>query len=244
MKIRPTRKVVFIGVAYLVLCGIFVFLGDWVFAVECPFFSNMVAGLLTIVGGFLLAYWLIERNRLSKEEERRKRVIRVLRTLKNFLLPWLYHYAAGLSARPELYLESDNKIGTGKYIDDIPQLEDSFTKKEFSKIPLGVDNLYDSLNWGLREMERIEGLIKEFPTVLAEIHPEVAKIVHISEYIRARIAELQEWDKKHGKDTDHIIGELNSTNAAIRGNLRILGDSALKIVKAIDANLKKLEAEL
>ena len=244
VQIRLTRKARLIIAAYLTACGLAVFLGDFVFVANKPFLSNMIVGLLTILGGFLIAYWLIERYRINREVESKKRVIRVLKSFNNFLLPWLYHYAALLSEKPELYLEFDDKIGTGKYKDDISQLEDSFNQKEFSKIPLSIDDLCSSLDWGLRAMEQIEGLLKEFPVVLAEIDPAVAKIVHISEYMRKRIEELQAWDKEHGEATDHIIGELNSTNVAIRGNLRILGNSALKIVKAIDANLKKLEAEL
>lgn len=70
MKPRWTKKVVFIAVAYIsVFLGLAAVwdmrLANW------DALATAIAGLLTIVGGFLLAYWLIESNRLSKEFEKR-----------------------------------------------------------------------------------------------------------------------------------------------------------------------------
>ncbi|MFC1941386.1 hypothetical protein ACFLWL_03175 [Chloroflexota bacterium] len=244
MKIRWTRRVVGIIVAYLVVCAIIVYLGDFVFTTKLAFLPNVIVGLLTILGGFLLAYWLIESARFSRDLERKKRVKRVLKSFKNYLLPWLYHYAALLSERPEINLKASNnldEIVTGKYKDDIPQLKESFHNVEFLKIPFYVDNLHRSLEWGLRELGRIEGRIREFPAVLEEINPEVAKIVHISAYMRERINELDKWDCIRGEKADHTIDNSNFSDYM---NLRILGDSVLEIVKAIDANLDQLEDEL
>lgn len=193
MKIRWTRKVVYRGAAYLGVCAVWVLLWDFIFAIDRPFLSNMIVGLLTIVGGFLLGYWLIESARFSRDLERKKRVGSALRLFKSYLLEWLYHYAALLSERPEIGLElSDNldKIVTGKYKDDIPQLEESFSNVEFLRTSFYVDDLRRSLKWGLRELGHIEGRIREFPAVLEDIDPEVAKIVHISENIRDRIRKL------------------------------------------------------
>ena len=216
---------------------------------------------MTIIGGFLLALWLIEGARISRETERKKRVKLILKSFKNFLLPWLFQYATTLSTNYELYHHSMDRIGTGKYRDDIPQLEDifgigefdktgkrlrgtdTFNQEEFLKIPHSAGDLYHSLNYGLREIEQIEGRIREFPIILEEIDPEVAKIVHLTEYIHSRIAELQEWERKYGEKYHNII-DGNLSNLAMLSNLRSAGKLVLNVVIAIDKNIDRLEAEL
>lgn len=270
MKIRFTRKVIFIGVSYLVVCGILVILWDFVFAIERPFLSSILAGILTIIGGFLLAYWLLESVRIEREAEQRKRelerkerVLSVLRAFKNLLLPWPFHYATTLSGRHELYTLSDSPvfITGGKYRDYIPQLEDIFGIAVFDKKgkqirgtdagisdeilehPFTPQFLHGSLDYGLRMLGQVEGRLKEFPSFVEEVNLEVARIVHLSDFIRSRIAELKEWEKKH--DEKHIYTiDSSPRNLAIRHNLRVIGRLALDVVIAIDANIGKLEAEL
>lgn len=266
MKIRLTRKAIFVGVSYLVACGILVILWDFVFAFELPFSSNILAGILTIIGGFLLAYWLIESHRIEREAEqrkqeleRRKRVLSALKAFKNFLLPWLFHYAYELSGEFGMY--DQNRIYTGKYKHDIPQLEDIFgirvwdkdgklvrgtntgKSDDILKHPFTPQFLYSSLDYGLRMLEQVEGRLKEFPSFVEEVDPEVAKIVHLSDFIRSRVAELKEWEKEHDKKRIYTI-DSSPRNLAIRHNLRWVGRLALDVVIAIDANIRKLEAEL
>lgn len=225
---------------------------------------------MTIIGGFLLAYWLLESVRIAREAEQRKRelerkerVLSVLRTLKNLLLPWLFHYASTLSGRHELYTLTDSPvfITGGKYRDYIPQLEDifgiaAFDKKgkqirgtdagmsdEIMKNPFAPQSLHGSLDYGLRMLEQVEGRLKEFPSFVEEVNLEVARIVHLSDFIRSRIAELKEWEKEHDKKRTYTI-DSSPRNLAIRHNLRQVGRLALDVVIAIDVNIGRLEAEL
>ena len=58
--------------------------------------------MLTITGAFMVAYWLIERDKLARESKRRERTVSTLKILRNMLLPWVYHYAIALSGHIEL----------------------------------------------------------------------------------------------------------------------------------------------
>jgi len=223
--------------------------------------SNMVVAMLAMTGGFLLAYWLIDSARIERENERKKRVLSTLKTFKNFLLPWLFHYACELSGHFLLY--DQNRIYTGKYQDDIPELEDIFgiavwdkngkrlrgtdahesIWDEMLKRPLSPQSLYHTLNYGLRELGHIEQRIKEFPSIVEEVDPDVAKIVHLSEYIRSRIVELQEWEKEHDEKGVYVIDD-SIPNLAVRSNLRAVGRYAVDAVIAMDSNIQKLETEL
>lgn len=259
MKIRWTKRIIFIGVAYLATCFTLAYVWDFVFTINRPFLSNIIAGLLTIGGGFLIAYWLIESYRINREVERNKRIKSALKAFKNFLLPWLFHHACELSG--EFWLYDQNRIYTDKYKDDIPRLEDIFgirvwdkngklirgtdagISDEILKRPLGTQFLYSSLEWGLRELEHVENRIREFPSLVEEVDPEVAKIVHLSNFIRQRIDELKEWDQKYGKEHDYVIND-SHFNIAIRCNLRTVGRITLDVVIAIEANLEKFGTEL
>jgi hypothetical protein len=92
-------------------------------------------------------------------------------------------------------------------------------------------------------LEQVEGRLKEFPSFVEEVDPEVAKIVHLSDFIRSRIAELKEWEKEHDKKGIYQI-DSSESNLDIRHNLGLVGCCALEVVIAIDANIEKLEAEL
>lgn len=268
MKMSKTEVGIIVGVAYLILCAIVVWLGDFVFASQRQFLSNVIVGLLTIGGGFLLAYWMIERARIQREKEqterekhRKKRVISALRLFKNYLLPWMFHHACELSGRFMLY--DRNRIFTGKYKDDIPQLEDifgigSFDKhgkrfrgtddadsinKEVCERPLSPQSLYSSLTYGLKVLEPIQRRMREFPSLIDEVDPEVSKIVHLEDFIKRQFDQVEEWEKQHEKKKIYTING-SISNLAIRHNLRTLGGFALDIVIAIDANLKKLASEI
>lgn len=261
---------VIVGAAYLILCAIVVWLGDFVFASQLQFLSNVIVGLLTIAGGFLLAYWLIERARIKREKadiertkERKRRIISILKAFKNYyLLPWTFHYACALSGRFELY--DKNKIYTGKYKSDIPKLEDVFgigkfdgktgkqlrgtddadiINKEVCERPLSPQSLYSSLNYGLKVLEPIQERIREFPSLIEEVDPEVSKIVHLADFIKSRINLVEEWEKQHEIKKIYTINGSRS-NLAIRHNLRTVGHSALDIAIAIEANLEKLTLEI
>lgn len=286
MKIRFTRKVIFGIVAYIVLCTTTAILWDFVFSFELPFSSAILAGVFTIIGGFGLAYWLIESVRIEREAEQRKRerereaeqrkreaeqrkrererkerVLSALKTFKNYLWPWLFHYAHALSGRFGLY--DPNRLLTGKYKGDIPQLEDIFgiavfdkdgkrlrgteeedsIRQEMFKRELAPQFLYNDLEYGLHELGHIEARIDEFPSVVEEVNPDVAKIVHLPELIRSRITLLKDWEKKHDKKGIYQI-DSSESNLAIRINLRTVGKYALEVAIAINANIEKLEAEL
>jgi hypothetical protein len=259
VKIRFTKKVIFIGVAYLILCGIFVVLCDLVFAIKLAFLLNILAGMLTIIGGFLLAYWLIESDKIERENkrelERKKRVISALTTFKNCLLPWIFNFACILSGH---FLNYDNYlIYSGKYRNDIPELEDIFGIQIFDsqgrrlrgtaqataisnlvyQRPQTPQSLYGTLQYGLRSLKPIEKKIIEFPSLVEEVEPEVAKIVHLSNNLRLRIEELKNWEKKPQRKPDDKI------DTAMISNLLTVGSSSLDIVLAIESNIEKLSSE-
>jgi hypothetical protein len=261
MRPRFTKKAIAFIATYITACAIVTYLWDFRFAIQRPMLSNMVVAIFAMTGGFLLAYWLIDSARIERETERKKRVLSTLKTFKNFLLPWLFNYACVLSGHFLLY--DQNRIYTGKYQDDIPELEDIFgiavwdksgkrlrgtdahesIGDEMLKRPLSPQSLYHTLNYGLRELGHIERRIKEFPSVVEEVDPDVAKIVHLSEYIRSRIAELQEWEKEHDKKGIYVIDD-SIPNLAVRSNLRAVGRYAVDAVIAMDANIQKLKTEL
>lgn len=270
MKTRFTGKVILIGISYLFACGTLVFLWDFALAIKRPFFSSILAGILTIIGGFLLAYWLIENVRIEREAEqrkrelaRKKRVLSVLKVFRNLLIPWLFHYATTLSGRHELYTLPDSTvfITGGKYKDYIPQLEDIFGIAVFDKKgkqlrgtkagisdeilehPFMAQSLHGSFKYGLRMLEQAEGSIKEFPSFVEEVDLEVARIVHIPDFIKSCIAELKRWEEKYGNEHDYTI-DSSPKNLAIRHNSRVVGRLALDVVIAIDTDIKKLESEL
>lgn len=248
IQIRLTRKARLIIAAYLTACGLAVFFGDFVFAVNKPFLSNMITGLLTILGGFLLAYWLIDSYRISREVESKKRVVSTLKILRNFLLPWIYHYAIALSGHIELQDDDlANKIANRRFKNDINLLEYIFGRgnypdpdEKISKHTFYLKTVRDSLDYGLRRLEEIERRIREFPSFVEEIDTKIAKIIHLSAFIRERITELKEWECRYGEDQDYEI-ELSRSNGAIRCNLKTVGRTALDVVTAIDANLEKLK---
>ena len=156
---------------------------------------------------------------------------------------------------------SQNRIRIGKYKEDIPRLEDIFGIASFDKNgnqlrgtdagtndiilrhPFTPQFLHGSLDYGLRMLEQIEGRLKEFPSFVEEVDPEVAKIVHLSDFIRSRATELKEWEKEHDKKHIYTI-DSSPQNLDIRHNLRQVGRFALDVVIAIDENIKKLESEL
>jgi len=106
-----------------------------------------------------------------------------------------------------------------------------------------AQSLYGSFNYGLRMLEQAERRIKEFPSFVEEVDLEVARIVHIPDFIRERITELKRWEEKHGKKHDYTI-DSSPQNLGIRHNSRVVGRLALDVVIAIDTDIKKLESEL
>lgn len=250
------------GIVYLIICGVVVWLWDFVYHVNLPFFSNLIVGFLTIIGAFLLGYWIYERGRtrreketLRREIEKKQRVLRSLRMFKNWLLPWVFNLACVLSGRFVNY--DDTLIYSGKYRDDIPNLDDIFgigthdsqgkrlrgteqasnVNLEVIQRPQTPQTLYGTLRYGLQSLEPIEKQIIEFPSLIEEVEPKVAKIVHLSNDLRLRIKELEDWEKKHeGKVFDKI-----GTDTI--GNIRRVGGKSLNIVLEIEANIDKLSSE-
>lgn len=270
MKIR-WKSIGFLRIIiYLAFCSLVVYLWDFVLPWKQQFLTNMVVGLLTITGGFLLAWWLIEEDRIKKDEERlqkelerKRRVLSKLQVFKNSLWTWLFEYANALSAEYKLYEESV-RISSGNYRsykNYIPQLEDifgigtfdksgkrlrgtdAFDSQAFFKIPLSPQFLYSHLYDGLREIKQIESQIKELPSFVEEVDPKVATIVNFSELIESRIRLLEKWEKRMEKQNRAIIDD-SSEGAVMKSNLRTAGRRVLNIAIAIDANLDKLEAEL
>lgn len=267
MKIRFTKRDIFFGAAYIAICAILVFLWDFAYKWDSQFFSSMLAGILTIIGGALVAWWFFEREkarrekerekeRIEREIERKKRIISALTMFKNSLLSWIFHFACILSGKFLNY--NDNLIYSGKYRNDIPELEDIFgigtfdgqgrrlrgteqastVNDEVLQRPQTPQSLYGTLRYGLQSLAPIEKQRIEFPSLIEEVDPEVAKIVHLSNDIRSRIQELTEWEKKHeGKPFDTI-------DTAMKSNLRKLGKTSLNIVIAIEANIGKLVSEI
>jgi hypothetical protein len=254
MKIRITRKVILYGTAYLAMWMILVILFDFVFHIEQLFLFNMIAGILTIIGGFILAYWLIERNRIQREtkqtereRECKKQASSALRRFNlDFLLPWLFNYANVLSGQFSMY--DQRKIRSGKYKKDIPQLKNIFelddsVYNEMMELKLAPQFLRNSLEYGLRMLKHIEKELDIFPSLIKEVDPEVREIVHLSEFIRERIRGLNDWETKHDEKRIYTI-DSSPHNLAIRHNLRQVGLRAFNIVIAIDTNIEKFEAEL
>lgn len=261
MKILLTKKAI---VIYIAICVVITYVWDFVFKLRLPFLTNIVVGLLTIFGGFFLALWLIEKERLKKELERKKRILSALKIFKNSLLTWLFEYACTLSGDYKLFEESERIANNDyrNYKNYIPQLEDifgigvfdksgerlrgtdTFNQKEFLKFPLGTQSLYQFLHYGLRMLEPVENRIKEFPTLLEEVNPEIATVVHLSQLIRSRVTALQEWENKYGEGADYNIDGSVTKGLEQKANLRKVGHRALDIAIAIDTNIKEFEAEL
>lgn len=186
-------------------------------------------------------------------------MLSALKAFKNLLLPWLFNYAHALSGEFGLY--DNSRIRTGKYKEDIPRLEDIFgigdldkngkrlrgtakgTNDALLKHPFSPQSLYSSFHYGLRILAQVELRLKEFPSFVEEVDPEVAGIVHLQDFIKSRIAEVQEWERKHDKERIYVI-DSSASNVPIRHNSRWLGRLVLVVVIAMDKNIKKLEAKL
>jgi hypothetical protein len=254
VKLRPSRKVIFVVIGYLAVCGLLAVAWDIWWTPKLSLSANIIAGILTIIGGFLLAYWLIERGRIEREakqidreRECKKRASSALRRFNlDFLLPWLFNYANVLSGQFSMY--DRRKIRSGKYKKDIPQLKNIFelddsVYNEMMERKLAPQFLRNSLEYGLRMLKHIEKELDIFPSLIKEVDPEVREIVHLSEFIRERIRGLNDWEMKHNDKRIYTI-DSSPRNLAIRHNLRVIGRLALDVVIAIDANIGKLEAEL
>ena len=269
MKFRPTKKVIIIGLLYvIVFCGL-ALLWDILWKSKLPITANAIVGLFTIIGGFLLAYWIIERRRLEREEEleqekikneieRKSRIIRDLNLFKNSLLPWLFHLACVLSN--DRFLNYDNnKIRSGRYKDDIPELQDIFAVSSFEggtgKRLSGTDNadavcmgvlkkpqtpqtLYGTLLYGLSSLVPIENQIAKFGSIIEEIDPEAADIILLRNLIGSRISDLEYWEKAHDKDVSAKI------DTAGISNIQKVGARALNIISAIEKTIEEFDLRI
>jgi hypothetical protein len=266
MKVRWTKKVIFIGLLYLVIFISLALVWDSLWRSRFPVLATSIIGLITILGGFLLAYWLIESDKFAKLSQRKQRIITTLKFVKNRLMPWIYDYANALSGEFAFYSNSSppgNRIASGQYKNDIPLLEYVFgihvsdkngkpirgnyndPEDKILRHPIHTQFIYSSLDWGLKELERIDMRIREFPSFLEEIDPDIAKIIHLSDFIRKRITELQDWERRFGEAQNYLIQSVDvfEANLAVRSNLRTVGHTALDTVIAIDANIENLEAD-
>ena len=244
-------------------------LWDFVFAWDSQFLSSMLAGILTIIGGTLVAFWFFEREKQKREEENDKREIekklRVLRSLKmfrNFLLPWVFNLATTLSDHFLLY--DQNRFSNGSYHDDIPELEDIFIISDFEEdgtqirgtenwqkvdaeirqSAIDTNHIRSTLTYGLDSLRHIEDRFREFPNLPEMIDEEVSRIVHLPIYLGERIYELQRWEyERSRKQLDINFLDQSGDSDNLKANLRSAGKTALNIILAIELNMKRLEQE-
>jgi hypothetical protein len=271
MKTRFSKKDILIVILYLVICAIIGIIWDVKYALNLQFSSSMLAGILTIAGGALVAYWFWEREKLKREHEREteqtrlerariERIIKELTAFKRFLLPWIFDFACAISGHFLNY--DENKIYNEQYRNDIPELEDIFGIGSFDSTgrrlrgtekadailnaifenPITPQMLYQHLRYGLRSLKHVEERIRIFPSLVEEVTPEVATIILLSDAIDSRIDELQFWEKK--QELKRVSPTEFAIDTAMKSNLMSVGRSALNVVIAINENIGTLESRI
>lgn len=266
MKINWKRKYTIAIVAIDgILIILFILLIDVFKLIEFSFLMSILAnvfiGVLTIMGGFGLAYWIIEKDAIKKEQERIKIVNEALLYIKQQLLPWLYDYAFRLSPGYESIQKFRKIITVGHDVSDSefeadkPLFEDVFgiirydsqgnnltgTRTEFSIIDsytIDAQYLHGVLltNRAGRMVRKIKYAIEETPDFRNYVNRKTAKIKHIDDLIEDRLKELESWEKNH--DDSQI--KSTSENMSIRHNLRSLGAEVFNILLSINQDIDSL----
>jgi len=253
-------------IAFGAICIIAAWLWDFRYHVDSPLISNLIAGFLTIIGAFLLAYWVYERRRIQREKEEEKREIelkqRIVVTLNGFietLVPWLYHYACMLSGNESLYDKHRQYRSSDK--DDFPKLEDVFGigshdpqgnrlrgTEEFDSVnekvialKISPGDVFNSLYWGRRIMRQINKELNRFPQLAENVDSEVAEIVNLRDELESRWDEVRQWEIKYEKQKIYVMDE---THSDIKHNLRTLGKITLNIIIAIYKEIDTINSKI
>jgi len=200
----------------------------------------------------------IEDHRMTKEAEKTKRIESNLRLFRSSLNDWVYHYAFALSGEFGNYRRSLGDLLYGEEFKvDLHQLDNIFGGtdwrglqiretdeskiKEIMNYPLDIVDLRSSLEYGLRQTDRIEEQIEQFPATLNNVSERVSRIKGLSRFMKSRIELLDKWAQGQDQEDAYII-DSSSKNLIIRTNLRMVGARALDILIAIDADIQNLES--